>query len=689
MVAFTQHDLQFILDGIIVSESHADQTNDVVADPTLGDVWLQADIYASRVILRCRIPNSLEPIGMRTIDGELNNLEPGQDQFGGTGNEFPRLTDEDHRDDGALPPDGTGDGTGNPADSDGIPLGPPGPGTPVVDNTDYAQSSGPSFPEIPGPVANGDVVDSDPRIISNLIVDQSVRNPAAIAGAGFDPEDFDVASVLAACYDAGDDGLIGTDDDVGLDDGTLIIDFDDPNGTFNELSGNEFFFIPNTAPDEGLSAPFNAWMTFFGQFFDHGLDLIQKGGSGTIFMPLQPDDPLITLGPDGVAGTGDEVSPSMAFIPLTRATVDPGPDGVLGINPLTGINDDVRGPENFTSPHVDQNQTYTSHPSHQLFVREYVLDDLGPGERPFATGALIEGAGGGMATWGDVKAQAEQMLGIELTDAEALDIPLFAVDQYGEFIPGANGLPQYVLERPDGMGGVETTLIEGDLGDPVSVAEAEALAAGIDGGGWSAVGTKFAFLLDIAHNAAPTFFDDDSNPLTPDVLNPDADGDIGSIFPPNPPGSPYDDELLDAHFIAGDGRANENIALTAVHHVFHQEHNRLVEHTKVTLLAAANPEDLSTAGDPDGGQATLDLINGYLLTPLTAQQEMDLATLRAGNPTEQDFIDFADTLVWDGDRLFQAAKFGTEMQYQHLVFEEFARKVQPLVDIFASFEPSI
>ncbi|MGI9382589.1 MAG: peroxidase family protein, partial [Methyloligellaceae bacterium] len=230
---------------------------------------------------------------------------------------------------------------------------------------------------------------------------------------------------------------------------------------------------------------------------------------------------------------------------------------------------------------------------------------------------------------------------------------------------------------------------EGNLADPVSVADAEMLAAGIDGGGWSAVGTKFAFLLDIAHNAAPTFFDDDGDPMTPDVLNPDADDVVNSISPPNPPGSPYDNELLDAHFIAGDGRANENIALTAVHHVFHQEHNRLVEHTKVTLLAAANPEDLSTAGDPDGSQATLDLINGYLLTPLEAMQVTDLAALRAGNPTEQDFIDFANTLVWDGDRLFQAAKFGTEMQYQHLVFEEFARKVQPLVDIFASFEPSI
>ena len=39
-------------------------------------------------------------------------------------------------------------------------------------------------------------------------------------------------------------------------------------------------------------------------------------------------------------------------------------------------------------------------------------------------------------------------------------------------------------------------------------------------------------------------------------------------------------------------------------------------------------------------------------------------------------------LIWDGERLFQAAKFGTEMQYQHLVFEEFARKIQPNINVF-------
>src|SRR5690606_40230099 len=68
-----------------------------------------------------------------------------------------------------------------------------------------------------------------------------------------------------------------------------------------------------------------------------------------------------------------------------------------------------------STAYVDQNQTYTSHSSHQVFVRQYELRDVGGGVmRPFATGNLIEGANGGMANWGEVKAQAAAMLGIEL-----------------------------------------------------------------------------------------------------------------------------------------------------------------------------------------------------------------------------------------------------------------------------------
>ena len=43
------------------------------------------------------------------------------------------------------------------------------------------------------------------------------------------------------------------------------------------------------------------------------------------------------------------------------------------------------------------------------------------------------------------------------------------------------------------------------------------------------------------------------------------------------PAGTYDDELLNAHFACGDGRCNENIALSSIHQVFHSEHNRLVD----------------------------------------------------------------------------------------------------------------
>jgi hypothetical protein len=238
----------------------------------------------------------------------------------------------------------------------------PGPLT-VGTPTSYQQTS-------------GFVFDSQPRIISNLIGDQTANNPAAVAAAAANPG---AETVLSP----GLDKLFGTADD------------------------REVFLLPNVAPDVGLSAPFNLWFVFFGQFFDHGLDLVQKGGNGTVFMPLQADDPLVA-GTDGLFGTADDLPPEMRFMVLTRATNLPGPDGILGTT------DDIHEHTNQTSPFVDQNQTYTSHPSHQLFLRAY---ELAAG-RPVATGKLIVdrnlgadgrfgGTGanadtvlGGMATWG-------------------------------------------------------------------------------------------------------------------------------------------------------------------------------------------------------------------------------------------------------------------------------------------------
>jgi hypothetical protein len=426
-------------------------------------------------------------------------------------------------------------------------------------------------PDGPGPLAvgspssyqqlSGVVFDAKPRTISNLISDQTSNNPSASVAGG---------------------GLAAT------------------------VSANGSIFIPNVSPDLDLSAPYNSLFTFFGQFFDHGLDLIGKGGHGSMVIPLQPDDPLFVPGS------------ATNFMVLTRAQVtalEPGPDGVLGTA------DDVRLFNNSTTPWIDQNQTYTSHPSHQASLRDYVL----VGGRPFATGRLIDGASAdSIANWGEVKQQARTRLGIALADVDVLDVPLLLTDLYGNLIPGPNGLAQLVLE--DG------SLREGSLTSPVPTL--------------GALRTGHAFLDDIAHQAVP------SATKTPDV-----DTVVNDASAPQPVGT-YDNELLDLHYVTGDGRGNENIALTAIHNVFHCEHNRLVESVKADLLVASD----------------LTLLNQWLSTPVLA-----LPTTAAA----------LAALNWNGERLFQAARFANEMQYQHLVFEEFARKLLPAIDVFAGYDSTV
>ena len=162
--------------------------------------------------------------------------------------------------------------------------------------------------------------------------------------------------------------------------------------------------IPNVAPDDGAS--FNQWFTLFGQFFDHGLDLVNKGGSGTVFIPLQPDDPLYDPGPDGIAGTADEVDQLHG---ADRATNQPGPDGILGTA------DDIHEHTNQTTPFVDQNQTYTSHPSHQVFLREYAIG--ADGARACHRKACLM-ARRAASPPGPTSRRMRGLLGIELTDED-------------------------------------------------------------------------------------------------------------------------------------------------------------------------------------------------------------------------------------------------------------------------------
>ncbi|WP_304441378.1 peroxidase family protein, partial [Kineosporia sp. R_H_3] len=533
-------DLEFILKQIKISEYHANNTT-----TTTGPCGALLGSGPNQ------IASPLLSFGLRTVDGSCNNLQSGQETFGAADQTFPRLTEP----------------VFSPAEDSNVPgIGPVGP----PGATSYAQTS-------------GSVVDSEPRTVSNLIVDQTSTNPAAVEAAGF------------PVRTQGNEGVVPC---------TVDPSPGDPNGTPDGcVPENQTLFIPNVTTDVGLSPPFNGLFTIFGQFFDHGLDKITNGGgAGTVFVPLKADDPLVTRGPDGIAGNGDEVDESLRFMTLSRGKIVPGADG-------------FRNAANTDTPFVDQSQTYTSHASHQFFLREY---DSTSGT-PKATGRFLDKTGDdhGLATWADIKTQAATQLGIELRDVDVNDIPMVVTDQYGNYIPGpARGMPQYVLA--DGV-----TFVEGDTASPVSTS------------GLKKIGT--AFLNDISHSAAPT---QGSTALTPD-----SDTNTGTSLDPVAPGE-YDNELLDQHAICGDGRCNENIALQAVHQVFHNEHNRLVGDIEATL--AANPS----------------LRDAYQAVNLTPGSDR--------------------TFTYE-ERLFQAARFVTEMQYQHLVFEEFARKVQPAINPFEAF----
>ena len=469
--------------------------------------------------------------------------------------------------------------------------------------------------------SSGDVFDTQPRMISNLIDDQTSTNPAAVAAAAHPVR-----------VQAGAPGVVVCTVPPAVDPVTLVAVPCTPE--------HKTLFIPNVTTDVGLSPPYNSLFTFFGQFFDHGVDQTVKSGA-TVYVPLRADDPLITLGPDGIAGTNcgtaaalncDEVPVGQRFMVLTRAQNQPGPDGILGTA------DDIHDATNTDTPWVDQSQTYTSHASHQVFLREYALNVT---NRPVSTGKLLGGLPAGqtyfnspdgttgIGTWAAVKLQAATKLGLQLVDRDVTNVPMIATDPYGKFTPGPlRGMPQYVTK---------TGLVEGNLAAPVPVPA-------------NVVHFDTPFLTDIAHNADPS---PQTDPVTGAVIIPvpDADNTPSADFAHQAPGT-YDDEMLNAHFACGDGRCNENIALSSIHQIFHSEHDRLVDYIKNVLTT-----DTSATG-------------------IAALPEWQLPT--AQNPSG-----------WNGERLFQAARFVNEMEYQHPVFEEFARKVQPAVRPFHVYSPDI
>ena len=217
----------------------------------------------------------------------------------------------------------------------------------------------------------------------------------------------------------------------------------------------------------------------------------------------------------------------------------------------------------------------------------------------------------------------------------------------GNVIRGPHGFAQFKVTFADGT----TGFVEGNAAATIGTHGTDPVTGKV----YSAVLTGNAFINDMAQNASP--FD----AQTGAALLADTNTVIDPVGPPLAAGT-YDDESLDIHYVAGDGRVNENVGLTAIQELFHSEHDRLLAQTKLTIQQNLDAGDVSFAANWVLPGVDLTVINGVTAAGTSAGPH---------HPANE----------WNGERLFQAAKFGTETEYQHIVFDEFARMVAPTIHV--------
>jgi Ca2+-binding RTX toxin-like protein len=467
--------------------------------------------------------------------------------------------------------------------------------------------------------------------------------------------------------------------------------FSTPDGRLNPLTG-----LSNPLP-------YSMYLASWGQYFDHGLDLVLKGVDGKVFVPILPGDDLYT-GPGqalGVSrtntynvtiqsgssdalmaawGLSDNNTPVFGTVTSGNALSEiysgglllngvlisfTGNDGagvVDAINaqsPFTGVsasldvnNSLVLTPlsgesRNTISPPTDLSQEYGSAPSQLPFVSEYVLVNGVPTKTGnllnHSFNGVVDAGGGGFGTqsrWSDVKANA-LLLGLTLHDYNVGDTPLLKFNADGSlWLDPTTKTARFLA-------------VNNTTGEQVAIQDTarDSLAAN----NLTLLGTGHAFLNDRGPGSLATDF---GAPLTAAGDNPvDWTATASAYFPPG--GATF--QPLDDHLIAGDGRTNENIALSSIQEIWHSEHNRNVETIKQTFGFVQN------------------LVGGVWDGTYTAFKNPEAAAAFAGSGV----IPVAD--VWTGEMLQMAAKVVTESTYQHVIFAEFARKLSPNVAAFQSY----
>jgi Ca2+-binding RTX toxin-like protein len=466
-------------------------------------------------------------------------------------------------------------------------------------------------------------------------------------------------------------------------------------------AGQNDHFIGALNP--GVS-PSNGFFALFGQFFDHGLDFIDKSSGAKIKITLATDDPLYGMkGPDGQPV--HEITMNRATVDKMTTTVDA--NGVSHTDPQY---------VNHTSPYIDQSQTYGSHEQLTSLLREWVPDtttavagDFHAGMKLF-DGHTLETAWAkpdGTPTTATLPTLDELRAHVEATGRTALtweDVSnlrnrdasghVIADGQPGSGTSGSALLldmnPRFDLahlrgfydkngdqtQGPGEASYANTAQVQAIFGDPLDTINKPGAIAILNADVKATYGNgvdlhiNASGVLELTGLQGPGSTLTGASALYPwvnfenfGIMQTHANMVSASI---SPAAHAAVGEILMAsvgdHYIAGDGRVNENFGLTSIHHIFHEEHNYQVQN----LIDAIHREAI---------------VSGDLSKVHEFQIDTGHGTNAAGDYLGVDGV----SIAWDQDKLFNGAKLVVEMEYQHAAVDQYARNVTPNIQEFVGY----